>query len=105
MRSKYPEKHTVTLVKNEDFFCEGVALASLRLVFFYNPIFFLFKKLSKYHENKHKGWNPKPDKYTRGLIHVHFLYTFAFIVKVSHGNAGLDKSFGHVGKVEQSQAE
>jgi len=31
--SKYPEKHSVTLLKNKDFFCEGVALASLRLVF------------------------------------------------------------------------
>jgi len=32
IRSKYPEKHSVTLVRNEDFFCVGVALASLRLL-------------------------------------------------------------------------
>jgi len=33
IRSKYPEKHSVTSVKNEDFFCEGVALALCVLFF------------------------------------------------------------------------
>jgi len=35
-RSKYPEKHSVTLVTNEAFFCEGMALSSFHLVCYVN---------------------------------------------------------------------